>query len=430
MIQEIKIKNFLSFKEEVTFSFEATKDTFADDYQVVEVAKGVRLLRFAMIYGANASGKSNLLTVFNFLHHFWFYKPDDIDEEIGVIPFKLDKITTNEPSSFELIFYVNSTKYWYQLELDEKQVYTEKLFYYKTVQPTLLFHRELINDQSVINFNSAAVKVSSVVKEKISVECLKNMSFFAARDKVNATIPEIDVAKDWLKKQIMPVVSPRTKMFQYAEKQMLENKDIKSYLLDFVRAADFNIVDINTQIEKKEIPQKVVDYFMNNPETTKQEKEKLKKDRFVSTPKTSFMHTVSNERGEEIYSLPENLQSEGTKRIFGLEAAIYNAIQDNCFLFIDEVETSLHPQLLRFVLLNFLRKESSRSQLLITTHYDPLLNDIDEIFRKDSVWFTEKTKSGHTDVYSLTDFKGLNRLSSIQKAYNYRKFGAYPEIDL
>ena len=132
MIQEIKIKNFLSFKEEVTFSFEVTKDTFADDYQVVEVAKGVRLLRFAMIYGANASGKSNLLTVFNFLHHFWFYKPDDIDEEIGVIPFKLDKITTNEPSSFELIFYVNSTKYWYQLELDEKQVYTEKLFYYKT----------------------------------------------------------------------------------------------------------------------------------------------------------------------------------------------------------------------------------------------------------------------------------------------------------
>jgi len=430
MIQEIKIKNFLSFKEEVTFSFEATKDTFADDYQVVEVAKGVRLLRFAMIYGANASGKSNLLAVFNFLRHFWFYKPDDMDETTEVVPFKLDKITTNEPSSFELIFYVNSTKYWYQLELDEKQVYTEKLFYYKTVQPTLLFHRELINDQSVINFNSAAVKVSSVVKEKISVECLKNMSFFAARDKVNATIPEIDVAKDWLKKQIMPVVSPLTKMFQYAEKQMLENKDIKSYLLDFVRVADFNIVDINTQIEKKEIPQKVVDYFMNNPETTEQEKEKLKKDRFVSTPKTSFMHTVSNERGEEIYSLPENLQSEGTKRIFGLEAAIYNAIQDNCFLFIDEVETSLHPQLLRFVLLNFLRKESSRSQLLITTHYDPLLNDIDEIFRKDSVWFTEKTKSGHTDVYSLTDFKGLNRLTSIQKAYNYRKFGAYPEIDL
>ena len=70
MIQEIKIKNFLSFKEEVTFSFEATKDSFAEEYQVVEVAKGVRLLRFAMIYGANASGKSNLLNVFHFYINF------------------------------------------------------------------------------------------------------------------------------------------------------------------------------------------------------------------------------------------------------------------------------------------------------------------------------------------------------------------------
>ena len=87
------------------------------------------------------------------------------------------------------------------------------------------------------------------------------MSFFAARDKVNASIPEIDTAKDWLKNQIYPVVTPRSIMFRFAEEQMLENKDIKSYLLDLVRAADFNIVDINTQIEKKEIPQKVVDYF-------------------------------------------------------------------------------------------------------------------------------------------------------------------------
>ncbi len=143
MIQELKIKNFLSFKEEVTFSFEATKDTFAEDIQVVEVAEGVRLLRFAMVYGANASGKSNLLEAFGFLHHFWFEKPDDMDEETRVIPFKLDNLTPNEPSTFELIFYVDSTKYWYQLELDEKQVYFEKLSYYKSVQPTMLFEREL-----------------------------------------------------------------------------------------------------------------------------------------------------------------------------------------------------------------------------------------------------------------------------------------------
>ncbi len=430
MIQEIKIKNFLSFKEEVSFSFEATKDTFAEEYQVVEVAKGVRLLRFAMIYGANASGKSNLLNVFDFLHIFWLKKPTDTDEETGVITFKLDRNTPNEPSSFELIFYVKSTKYCYQLELDEKQVYVEKLLLYKSVQPTLLFDRGLSNGQSVINFNPAVVKINSIVKEKITAECLKNMSFFAARDKVNATIPEIDAAKDWLKKQIMPMVSPRTILFDFAERQMLENNEIKSYLLDFIREADFNIVDVMTQNEKNEMPKEYIDFIINRPFITEQAKEELKKDPFLQTTKTDFIHTVQNERGKETYNLPKELQSEGTRRIFGLEAAIYKAIQNNGFLFVDEAESSLHPQLLKFILFNFLKKESSRSQLLITTHYDPLLNDIDDIFRKDSVWFTEKTESGHTEVYSLIEFKGLNRLSSIQKAYSFGKFGAFPKINL
>ena len=104
MVQEIKIKNYLSFKDEVVFSFEATKDTFAEDYQVVEVAPGVRLLRLAMVYGANASGKSNLLSAFDFLEDFWRNQSNSIEDETGVIPFLLDKVTPQEPSEFELIF--------------------------------------------------------------------------------------------------------------------------------------------------------------------------------------------------------------------------------------------------------------------------------------------------------------------------------------
>ncbi len=429
MIQEIKVRNFLSFKDEVTLSFEATKDTFAKNYQTVEVAKGVHLLRFAMIYGANASGKSNLLEAFDFLCRFWFYKPHDIDEKTGVIPFKLDKISPNEPSYFELIFYVNGKKYWYQLELDEKQIYLEKLFFYKTVQPTLLFERELKEGLSVIAYNPTAVKISAIAKEKIAVECLKNMSFFAAREQVNVALPLIDDAKEWLKNNIMQIVQPQTQMFAFAENKMLTNAEIKDYLLEFVHIADFNIVDIMTRLEKEEMPKQFVDYLLENDNVPEQEKEKLRNSHFIDTPKTEFIHTVKNERGDEKYHLPESLQSDGTLRLFGIEAAIYEALSRNAALFIDEIETSLHPRLLRLILLNFL-KRNSQSQLLITTHYDPLLNEIDELFRKDSIWFTEKTNTGHTEVYSLVDFKGLNRLSSIQKAYNYGKFGAIPKIDL
>ena len=110
MIQEIKIKNFRSFKDEVTFSFEASNDKFAEDSQVVQINENTRLLRFAVVYGYNASGKSNLLDAFDFLYKFWFYKPNDMDERTRTTPFKLDKFSPTEPTKIELIFSKNYMK--------------------------------------------------------------------------------------------------------------------------------------------------------------------------------------------------------------------------------------------------------------------------------------------------------------------------------
>ena len=88
--------------------------------------------------------------------------------------------------------------------------------------------------------------------------------------------------------------------------------------------------------------------------------------------------------------LPNNLQLDGTRRTFGIETAIYEAIERQAFMAIDEIESSLHPDLVEFILEKFLR-EKNESQLLITSHYDPLLNTVDDLLRKDSIWFTEKT---------------------------------------
>lgn len=146
--------------------------------------------------------------------------------------------------------------------------------------------------------------------------------------------------------------------------------------------------------------------------------------------KTDFEHTVLNERGTEKYILSEDSQSDGTRRIFGIEAAIYSALNRNAFLFIDEIESSLHPRLVEFLLKKFLEIKNNRAQLLITTHYDPFLNEVDELFRKDSVWFTEKNINGSTDLYSLVEFSRLNRISSIQKAYRQGNFGAVPKVNI
>lgn len=433
MIQEFKVRNYLSFKDEAIFSFEATKDTFAEDYQVVEVTQDVRLLRFGIVYGANASGKSNLLSALNFLRSFWHNKPDSIEEKTGVIPFMLDNKTPNEPSSFELIFYADDTKYWYQLIIDEHTVLSEKLYYYKSVQPTLLFDRKLGNGQSVINYGTP-IKMSAIEKEKIAVECLKNMSLFAARDKVNVNIPDIDKASTWMKKQFMQVILPNTPMFDYAERNSANDAVLKAHLMEFLKEADFNISNVITKIINEKIPEKYLEMFLVDEGIPTAEKDRLRREKTIPHYETQFEHTVKTNDGYSKFPLPKNLESMGTLRTFGVETAIYYAQQTGAFLTVDEIENSLHPQLLRLILLAFLRKKT-RAQLLVTTHYDPLLNDVSKlndqrIFRKDSVWFTEKKENGHTDVYSLAEFRGLNRLSSIQKAYNQGNFGAVPQIDL
>ena len=427
MIQEIKAQNFKSFKDEITLSFEATRDNMFEDYQVVEVAPGVRLLRFALVYGANASGKSNLLEIIDFLRMFWFNKPADLDEPTGTIPFRLDRETPEQPSHFEIKFYVDSTRYWYVLELDERRVYAEKLYYYRSAQPTMLFSREWRDGQSVIGINSTVMRVSRAAQEEISIKCLPNMSFFAARNQVNISIPEIDVAKDWMRERLLPSITPDTQMFMYASERMAKDAKLRDYMLDFVHRADFNITGVKSDIVRQQITPELLNYLMSNDNIPASEKDRLLKDQSFETVETTFEHTVRNERGEEKYTLPTELQSVGTRRTIGVEAAIYSALEKEAFLHIDEVEASLHPELVEFILQRFLSTKN-RSQLLVTTHYDPLLNTADDLIRRDSVWFTDKKETGSTIVYSLVEFKGLKRIASLQKAYRNGLFGALPNI--
>ena len=394
---------------------------------MVQINENTRLLRFAIIYGYNASGKSNLLGVFDFLSQFWTYKPKDVDIKTGVIPFRLDNQSPNEPSSFELIFYVQDTKYWYQLQLDERQVYLEKLSYYKTTQPIMLFERVLQNGQSVVNINPKAEKISAAANELITINCLKNLSFFVARNQVNVSLPIIDAAKDWMKNQVMPVIFPNTRLTSYAEKLVSKSPQLSNHLVQFLSQADFNITDISSTVVDHQLSDDDVNYLTetngSNDEETLQELERIKKERTIRQIKTVFEHTVENDNGRESYLLDKRFESAGTLRTFGIETAIYEALSTVSVLPIDEIETSLHSRLLEKILFDYL-KSPSRSQMIVATHNDGLLDLVDDLIRKDSIWFTEKKKSGVTDLYKLTDFRGVNRLSSIREAYRNKRFGA------
>lgn len=395
MIQEFTVKNFRSFKDKVTLSFEATKDTTFESSHVVEVAPGVRLLRLALVFGANASGKSNLLAAFDYLRNFWFHQPADLYAPTESIPFLLDKVTPQEPTEFGLKFYTAGKKYWYVLVLDTHRVISEKLYFYKSAQPTLLFSRSFENGQSVIRFNPSVIKIDATVSREIALRCLPNMSFFAAKKMINYSLPHINDASDWMRKRTHQIIDPGNTMFDSAGKMALNNDALK-YLVDFMHRADFNITDISAE-------------------------------KYACDVRTYFEHTVKNSRGTEKYILSNELQSLGTQRTFGIETAIYSAILNNEFLPIDEIESSLHPDLAEFDTEQFFKSES-RSQLLVTTHYDPLLGSVDDLIRKDSVWFTEKGEDGCSYLYSLVEFKGLRKIKSFQKSYRNGAFGAVPNI--
>lgn len=397
MIEEISFKNILSFKSETTLSFEATPDKSIETSHVVEMPNGTRLLRLALVLGANASGKSNLLYALEELHGFWTRNPSNMDSSTGIEPFLLDIYTPGEPSEFNLKIWIDGIRYWYQLQLTEKVVLLEKLSYYKTTQPIMVFERKYEDGQSMIRTNPAVQKIDNETLKMLSLNCLPNMSVFAARGRVNMKFKHVDGFRRWIHDGFMPTVYPETDMTKFAHRLLKDNPDFKSYMLNFLGMADFNITGLREHSEEDGLR------------------------------KLGFEHTVENDRGKEKYELDFRNQSNGTRRLLGVEAAVFDLCRNGSFLMIDEIDASLHPDIMEYILRQFLL-ESSQSQLLITTHYDGLLRTVDDLIRKDNVWFSEKDKSGESHLYSLVEFKGLSKITHLDKAYRNGIFGALPQI--
>lgn len=402
MIAEIKFKNLFSFRDETVFSFEADKSKEMESYHVVEIMPGVRLLKFAIIYGANASGKSNFIKVCYFLNMFVSYSPASKSESMGIMPFLLNNDSPNEYSELSMTFYVCKEnelplKYVYTLSLNRTHVRQETLAYYTSQQPTTIFERSIEGGVSVIRFGNK-LKLSSAAKEEISLKCLPNMSVLAAYMQVNINVPELEDVLFYFRERMMTAIASFVPQITETSGRLKEQES-KNYILKYLQEADFNISDIYTQ---ENVPEGYL-------------------------PRTMFRHVVrQGDKKDNFFDFPERMESDGTLRTLDLAGCINELIERNAFLVIDEIESSLHPRLIEYIIERFL-KESDKAQLIVTTHYDGLLA-ADDLLRNDTIWFTEKKADGATVLYPLTDFKGLNRISSLQKAYKFGKFGAIPNI--
>lgn len=429
MIIEFSIKNFGPIKKEQTLSFEATKDDTLQDYYVYEALPGLRLLKFAVLYGPNASGKSTILEALDFLRDLVVYPEDKKTNKLSFEPFLFDENTPSEPSELKLSFVKNKIKHNYHIVFTKDFVLKEVMQYYPKGRSAEFFSRttNTENKLSEISFGST-VKISKKDLIVLTGNTISNNSILGAYNKSNVDIPELDIIFDWFKNNLMASISPNNNLFGWTSSRVEDNNNgFRDKVLELVRKADVQIDDIEIDVDEEELSEKILNDLEKLP-ILPESIEKLKKDRKIITKDIVFHHKVKNHGTIETYRLKNDMESLGTMRYYELSGVLATLIDGDKIASIDELETSLHSDLMiHFILVHLMN--STSSQLLTTTHNISLFLESD-VLRRDAIWFTQKLEDGSTELYSLDDFDSsvLRKGGSIINSYRIGKLGAKPNL--
>lgn len=415
MLLEFSVANYRSIKDRVTISMVAANDAeHQENTFVTQEAGKLSLLKSAGIYGANASGKSNLINALIFMERFVRTSASKSQEgdPIDVTPFKLDAQTATQPSEFEVVFMIDDERYVYGLTADSTRVHEEWLTVTKR-KPRLLFRRSLDNG---IEYGDSW----KGDKEKIAQLTRPNALFLSVAAQFNH--PMTKVAFDWFKDNVSTIASRSTIDFHETTKKMMEEDGFIEKLNEFVQVADIGISRVF--FEKNSLYESDAWAGFSN-ETKLRVGEYVREispgyHAGVKSPQIKTVHRMSD-GSETTFDLKE--ESLGTQRLFALIGTWYEVVKDNRILIIDEMETSFHPLITQFLL--GMVHQSAAAQLIFTTH-DATLLDAD-IFRRDQVWFIEKDTSGASRISSLWDYK-VRKEENFRLGYLKGRYGAIPFI--
>lgn len=421
MILEFSVKNYLSFKEEQTLSFESTSDKTHEKYYCKKIGKH-KILKTAMIYGPNASGKTNLLKAMNFLRNCALNTKEK-DDKTDFIPFLFDKKTQNEPGIFKIVFFIEKIKYEYELILDKERIYKEILKYYPKNQPATIYKRISHDNKYHYTFGSTINYLKTAYKDALETQTTKTMTTISAWNKIDIELPELEKVYQFFKNEFLPIIEPTLKLQEYTFSKLKKSSKLKDFVIKMLEKADFNISNLKHYKNEIEVNEQFLKELKNS-NLPDEVIEDIKKQKTLKLDSFKFAHKLLG----QTYRLSKNLESAGTMRTFGIAAPFYELLTSNRILTIDELESSLHPKLVNYLLNSFL-VNSNYSQLIFTTHNLNIMADPDEI-RRDVIWFTELDKSGGTNLFSLADFssKDIRKNMNYLKAYKSGKFGAIPKF--
>jgi uncharacterized protein len=421
MILEFNFGNVYSFKKTQTLNMltwtNKNNEEHTANYRSYSEDK-LRVLKSWVIFWQNAWWKTNVLKAMDFMKKMVLFSHRIIanDNIKWVEPFKLDPNSKNEPISFELKFISkDNIRYHYSFSLDNKRFLTEKLIAYYSAKPTIIIERGL---EAKTFINTKIMKWVEGIKSQIRennlvLSVLADKNIEEAKN-IHLYFSNIHVFLSWW-------IHPQDTM------EMLEkDPKFKHFLLQLLKDSDIwisNIVVENKVMSFKELPLDVKNRLLSTPNI------KFTDDQQITITKNWFTHNVFSDWKlvwEEIFL--ENEESRGTMQIYILAWSIYDVMKNWKVLFIDEIDKSIHPKLLKWIVKMFHKgyKNLWDYQFIFNTH-DISLLDL-EIFRRDQIRFAEKNKYGESSLYSLLEFKERKDSWSIESNYIKNKYWATPFV--
>ncbi|WP_172201086.1 ATP/GTP-binding protein [Campylobacter sp. RM16188] len=418
MLIGFNIENFLSFGNKIDFSMIA--DTKRSD-SVVSI-RNFNILKTAVIYGANASGKSNVLKALYFISNTISNRKRVIQsiDKLEHKPFLLSTETSNAPTSFEVIFIIDNTKYTYGLSSDSTTIYKEYLYADQKGKKTILFERDKHSKDYVnkVKFKEGAPFFDALTSK---IKLSQNRLFLWKCDEEGGEISKSIL--EWADRIGMIDGSRSDQYSGYTSHRTKRDEVFRKKISDFINKMDTGIKDIScTEEDVPPIPQVILD-ALQMPEEEKKDIQKMK-NTIINT-----LHDVYNEKKEyhthTFFDLNIH-ESFGTRKLFRTLGPIFDTLEKGKIILIDELEASLHPGITA-VLIELFNSEYNKNnaQIIFTTHDVNLF----KVFDRDQVWFTQKDKYGATELYSLLDIKGVRKNSNVEKEYMQGKYGATPYID-
>lgn len=418
MLLEFRVKNFLSIKDEVCLDLKATNISDFGDTNIVHTDR-YKVLKGAVIYGANSSGKSNLIKAMSTMRRIIFQSFERSSaSDLNIQPFLLDTISSNEPSFFEATFLLNNIKYRYGFELTNSEVKAEWLLEAKKIAEKYLFVRE-----------KEGIDVNPQYKEAIGLEekTRDNALFLAVIDQFNGKLASQIMM--WFN-NFITISGLSHERYKAVTFQMLEKKESKNLLQSFYNNLDLGFD--NVEIKKKDfntndIPDDMPEYIV------KQLVSDLEGKKIVDV---KTLHKKRNPLDNSFSDVEFDMRSQesaGTNKVFNISGPVFDVLTDGGVLVIDELDSSLHPLLTLSItrLFNSSEHNPKNAQLIFSTHDTNLFTY--GKFRRDQIYFIEKDKNFSSDLYSLVEYKGdggitVRKDRKFEKDYIQGKYGAIPFI--